>query len=238
MKIPTLRDSRVVVRVCTDPDEIARANWLVYENYVADGFWENDKTQLETNRFLHSKHRTVFVVEDRGDILGTMSIIRDSAEGLPSDGTQHQLVQMLRRRSGPIAEVSAFAMDRSKTSTRRLMLFLISYMHQYAFYYAGIDRLVASCKPEHADFYEHSIGWSKVSDLTYYDYSHACGYLISLDLLDAHRILADKYPPNAQGESFYHFLLRDPHPVHRFAPAAIMARPRDERTSAGERKVA
>jgi hypothetical protein len=237
MKVPTLRNSQLVVRVTRDPDEIARANWLVYENYVADGFWEDNKKQLETNKFLHSQHRTVFVVEEAGQILGTMSLIGDSEDGLPSDGTQLPLMQTLRKQSHGIAEVSAFAMDRSKTSTRRLMLFLISYMHQHAFYYAGMDRLVASCKPEHADFYEQVIGWSKVSDLTYYDYSHASGYLISLNLLDAHRILSEKYPPDPTAQSFYHFLLCDPHPIHRFA-AGGMRRAREDWLPAARRRVA
>lgn len=239
MKVPTLRNPQFVIRTTTNPREIARANALVYRNYVEDGFWEDDDTQLKTNRFLHSPHRTVFVAEEAGEILGTMSLIADSDEyGLPSDSTQAYLTGALRSRSHLIAEVSAFAMDRTKTSTKRLMLFLIAYMHQYALYYTPIDRLIASCKPEHAEFYESIIGWTKISELTYYDYSHASGYLISLDLIEAHQILSEKYPADADGQSFYRFLLCDPHPVHQFAPMTNMLRDRAQWARGHHRKVA
>lgn len=228
IKVPNLRNREVVVRIASSPAEIQLANVLVFRNYVEDGFWEEDETQLETNKFLHSPHRTVFVVLENGNLVGTMSIIQDSRDGLPSDGTQKGLVQRLRAGGGTLAEVSAFAMNRSKSSQRKLVFFLISYMFQHSFYYAGIDRLVASCKPEHADFYESVLCFSKVSDLTYYDYSHASGYLISLDLLEAHRLLSEKYPADPYtGQSLYRFLMRDPQPCQRFSPFLAPKRPRD-----------
>ncbi|HEX7045808.1 MAG TPA: hypothetical protein VF203_14475 [Burkholderiales bacterium] len=225
-RIPRLPGSDVVVRLAASEEEIEQANRLVFRNYVADGFWENDETILRTNKFLHSPARTPVVVLEDGQLVGTMSIIEDSPIGLPSDSTQGPLLRRLRSTSRRIAEVSAFAMNRSRCSHRKLVLFLMSYVLQYSFYYAGLDRLVASCKPEHATFYESVLCFSKVSDLTYYDYSHACGYLITLHLLEAHHLLWQKYPPDpVTGESLYPFLMCDPQPCHRF-PAARLSRAR------------
>ena len=221
MSLPIIPRSRsippnIVVRVTEDEEEIAAANRLVFRNYVEDGFWDNNEAQLDNNRFLSSPARTVCVVFEDGNLIGTMSIILDSSLGLPSDGTQAVLTSHLRKRGTAIAEVSAFAMNRSRCSHRKVVLFLMSFVLQYSFYHAGIDRLIGSCKPEHADFYESILCFSKVSDLTYYDYSRAIGYLISLDLLEAHRLLWQKYPSNPTGESLYRFLLCDPQPCHIF----------------------
>lgn len=226
VKVPILRNSNIVVRLADDANEIARANRLVYRNYVDDGFWSDDRTQLKTNPFLHTPWRTVFVMFDGETLIGTMSMIRDSTNGLPSDGTQSKLIAKLRRPNMLLAEVSAFAMDRT-TSSRRLVLFLVSYAMQYGYYYLGIDQLIASCTPEHARFYQTILGFTKVSDLTYYDYSHATGYLLNFDLANGHRTLAAKYPPDSKtGQSFYRFLLCDPQPCHVFSPAPMMrARP-------------
>jgi hypothetical protein len=137
-------------------------------------------------------------------------------------------MQKLRRSGDKIAEVSAFAMDRNTTAHRKLIFFLMSFAFQYCFYYTDLDRLVASCKPEHADFYESVLCFSKISALTYYDYSHALGYLVSLNLLEAHQLLSTKYPPDpTTGESFYRFLMCDPQPCQRFSPALSLKRPRD-----------
>lgn len=146
--------------------------------------------------------------------------------GLPSDGTQLALMQKLRASGGKIAEVSAFATDRSRAAHRRLAGLLISYMFQYSFYHAGIDRLVASCKPTHAHFYESVLCFSKVSDLTHYQYSRTSGYLLTLNLLEAHRLFSAKYPSGpATRKNLYRFYLCDPQPCHRF-PREALARPR------------
>lgn len=227
-KTPILSRSDIVVRLAANKDEVQKANKLVFQNYVEDGFWEDDETRLRTNKFLHSPFRTIFVLLEGGRLIGTMSIIEDSDDGLPSDGTQTPLLNSLRNKGGLIAEVSAFAMDRSQSSRRRLFLMLVSYMMQYSFYHVGVDRLVASCKPDHAAFYETVLCFSKESDLTYYEYSHASGYLISLNLVEAHQILARKYPQDpADKQSFYRFLLCDPQPCQEY-PAVPLKRSRGE----------
>lgn len=240
-RVPKLTDSgsSFVVRVAMNEEEISKANRLVFRNYVKDGFWENDEAQLHQNRFLHSTERTIFVVLEEGKLIGTMSIIRDSLGGLPSDGTQSAPLHTLRSIGQSLAEVSAFAMDQAECSRRNIVFFLISYMFQYSFYYAGIDRLVASCKPAHADFYESFLGFSKVTELTYYDYSHASGYLISLDLFDAHRLFSEMYPPTTpSGRNLYRFLLCDPQPCHQFPMAALKRSRQVNWAERGVRKVA
>lgn len=215
----------VTIRVAIDKDEVRQADELVFRNYVQDGFWENDRDTLKTNKFLRTPERTVFVATSSKALLATLSIVNDSAIGLPSDGTQSILMQYLRRRSGRIAEVSAFAAERSRTANRNLVCLLMSYMYQYSFYHVGIDRLVASCKPSHARFYESVLCFSKVSDLTFYQYSQASGYLVSLDLLEAHRLVFDRYPPDpTTGDSFYHVMSR-PQPGQLF-PDGPLARSR------------
>jgi hypothetical protein len=225
--LPRLSNPNIVIRLARSRDEVCAADALVFRNYVADGFWHNDPAQLDTNPFLRSAARTVVLALEGSTLLGTLSIIEDSSTGLPSDGTQRALLQEVRRTSRRPAEVSALAMDRGATSHRRLILFLISYLFQYAFYHAGLDRLIASCKPEHADFYESMLCFRKLSDLTYYNYSHAAGYLVSLDLLEAHDLLARKYAPDPRtGGSLYRFLMCDPQPCHDF-PSGKPSRSRE-----------
>ncbi len=144
---PIFRNSDIVVRVATSADEVQHANKLVFKNYVQDGFWENDERQLHANKFLHTPEREVFVALEGEHLVGTISIIKDSSMGLPSDGTQLALMQKLRASGDKIAEVSAFATDRSRTAHRRLAGLLISYMYQYSFYHVGIDLFVVSCNP-------------------------------------------------------------------------------------------
>ncbi len=225
-RIPTV-PAGITIRLAETRREFEAANRLVYENYVEDGFWEPDESQLETNKYLHSPHRVLWVAMAHGELIGTMSIIRDSALGLPSDAGQPALMDRLRTHGDMLAEVSCVATQRTHAA-RQIVLFLMAFGMQYCFHYEGLDRLVASCKPKHANFYESMLCFSKVSAPTYYDYSNAVGYLISLHLLEAHRLLADRYPVNAADKaSFYRFLLVDQHPSMQFPDMAILRRPRE-----------
>jgi hypothetical protein len=235
-RIPRLSNPAISVRLAADPREIHLADALVFRNYVADGFWSDDPAQLDTNPYLRSTARTVLVVREGPALLGTLSIIEDSPIGLPSDGTQRRLLERLRASGRRLAEVSALAMDRSATSNRRLILHLISFLFQYAFYHVGLDCLVASCKPDHADFYESTLCFRKLSDLTYYDYSRAAGYLVALDLLEAHELLSCKYGPGP--DTLYRFLMCDPQPCHRFPGGPVKRSRATDWRAASRRRVA
>ena len=227
-KAPQITDftQKVVIRIARNEAEETAANLLVNRNYIEDGFWTHDEQQLRNNFFLHSPNRTVFVVFACGRLVGTMSVVSDSKEGQPSDRTQEKQVNQLRKPSTKIAEVSAFAMDRAKCSHRKLVMFLVSYVLQHCFYHAGFDRLIGSCTPEHANFYESVLCFSKIGAPVYYSYSRSTGYLISLDLIEAHRLLWQRFPSDPDtGESLYRFLLCDPQPCHYF-PTSEFARSR------------
>ncbi len=224
-RIPTI-PSGVVIRLAEGGPETEAANRLVYQNYVEDGFWESDETQLETNRYLHSPHRVAWVAIKDGEVLGTLSIIRDNPQGLPSDTAQPALMGRLRAAGETLAEVSCLATRRSRVAPQ-IVLWLMAWGMQYCFYNEGLDRLVASCKPQHADFYESVLCFSKLSAPIYYEYSHAVGYLISLQLLEAHQLLAARYPVDPiSGMSLYRFLLVDPHPSLQFPAVAVPRRAR------------
>ncbi len=225
-RIPTV-PAGVTIRLAETRREFEAANRLVYQNYVEDGFWEPDETKLETNKYLHSAHRVLWVAMIHGELIGTMSVIRDSPQGLPSDAGQPVLMDRLRANGEMLAEVSCVATQRTRAA-RQIVLFLMAWGMQYCFHYEGLDRLVASCKPKHADFYESMLCFSKVSAPTFYDYSNAVGYLISLQLLEAHRLLAERYPANsADKESLYRFLLVDQHPSMQFPDTAGLRRSRE-----------
>src|SRR5438128_559382 len=87
VRVPQLTDS-IVIRPAETSDEIARANRLVYNNYVAEGYWDDDAKQLHDNKWLNSNSRDVFVAIHGTRLVGTVSLIHDSAGGLPSDRFQ------------------------------------------------------------------------------------------------------------------------------------------------------
>lgn len=217
LKPPRLDNPHIAIRLARSKQEIDAANSLVFKNYVEDGFWENDEKILRTSKYLHCLAREVFVALDAGSLVGTMSIIHDSKMGLPSDKFQPEVMKQLRATGDSLAEVSALAMDKSYPGHRSIVLFLMKFAMQYSFYYAGIDRLVVACKPRHAAFYRSVIRFQQVGETTYYDYSHHVGELLTLNLIEAHKLLSEYYETDAAPEdNFYRFMLVHDHPSLHF----------------------
>jgi hypothetical protein len=221
-RVPTLSSTDNVVIRLADPGEIDKTNRLVFGNYVSAKYWENDAKNLQ-NIFLHTPMRKVVVALEDGEMVGTASVILDSAIGLPSDGGQRPLMQQLRNK-GSVAEISGLAIDRSKAKHQKLVLFLLSYVFQYSYYYLGLDRVAASCVGSHANFYVSAGLFIKISSPTAYsDRSVAPLFtLLDLDFMQAHANLAGHVPG-----SFLSFMLREPHPCHRFPSESELKRSRE-----------
>ena len=223
-RVPTLGSSdNIVIRQTEDKGEIEGANRLIFGNYVSAKYWENDAKNLQ-NKFLHTPMRKVIVALEDNELIGTISVILDSPIGLPSDCAQQPLMQQLRMLGGTFAEVSGFAMEKSKTAHRKMALFMMSYMFQYAYHYAGVDRLVASCIAAHAKFYESSVGFSRVKRIsgpTRYDQRSVSPflYLLTLNLKEVCSWHAE--------DNFYRFMFQDPQVCQHFPPERLIERPRE-----------
>jgi len=217
IRVPRQLDSGIVVRPAESESEIAAANMLVFRNYVAEGYWDDDIEKLTNNIWLHSPFRDVFIATHNSDIVATVSIVRDSGAGLPSDRFQPTWLDHFRRCGNRLAEVSALAIEKNRVELKNLSLFLMKYYMQHAFYYTEVDRLVKACRPKHADFYADILRFEKVGEIVPNDYARRPSQLLSIDMIDAHRVLSDYYASDGMGQrNFYHFLLVDKHPSTRF----------------------
>jgi len=107
-------------------------------------------------------------------------------------------------------------------------LFLCKFSLQYSFYYLNLDRLIGSCRPKHADFYERFICVEKLTTPKPHPYAGnvECQF-IALSLLQAHLQLNLRYPDidGAEG-NFYRFLYLDEHPNVQLPDKRLMRRSR------------
>lgn len=227
-RVPTLRNPNIHIRVASTRAERDAADRLVFHNYVAEGFWKPDIEVLSKNKNLNSPHRVPFVIVENDKIIGTASLIVDSAQGLPSDDFQPALVSQLRDTGDTLGEISCLAIDKAYSGRGRLIFFLIKYYLQYSFYYAGVDRLIKACKPEHAEFYANILKFDRIGPITFCDYARRPSQLLSMNLFNGHYTLQQCYGKKTAADSdLYRFLLVDEHPNLDF-PTYRPRRARDE----------
>lgn len=213
MRIPTLPHSNIVIRLAETHEEIEAANRLVYRNYI-NLYWPEDEAAFRRNKYVHSSARRACVAIEAGRVIGTMSLIKDSPGlGVPSDTFYPDMVRGYRQSGEQLAEFSCLAIDREAKRTQHLVAFLFKFLLQYSFYCAEIDRVILSCRPNHADFYERNLGFQKLTDPAPYPYAgNVRCQLLTLDLLLAYLTSQRQSGVSLPIADIYGFLLVDEHP--------------------------
>lgn len=217
-RVPKLINPNVVIRLAQNQKEVEAANELIYRNYV-NLYWADDPAAFRANKYLTSPARRVFVAVDHDQVIGTMSIIKDSPLlGLPSDTFHPNILRRYRDRKDRLAEITSFAVDHAIQHPMNLILFLIKFLMQYSFYFEGLDRLIASCRAKHADFYEERLCFEKLTQPMPYAYAgNVECQLVTLDLMEAHLLLSQRYENAcASGDNLYRFFFTDEHPNVQF----------------------
>lgn len=227
-KVPQLNNPDIVIRLARNQEEIDAANDLVLRSYLDVGLWEDEK-EFHNNKHIRSPMRTTIVAAERDKIIGTISTIRDSRSGLPADKFQPEITKRMRANGERICELTALAVDKSASEHHRTtVLFLYKFLYQYSYYYAGMDRFVATVTPRHAFFYESVCCFQKLSSTAHYSYVRLGVQFVTLPLLLAHRYFSDRYETEPENRNnFYRFLLVDEHPNLCFPDKRLMRRSRE-----------
>lgn len=227
-RVPELKNPNIVVRLATTAEEINQANTLICQNYLAVGLFD-DEAAFWGNKYVHSPARVPIVAINDKQVVGTVSIIKDSNKGLPADNFQAPVMKQLRKGGETLAESSALSVDASQDQ-HSLVLFLLKFMFQYGFYYGGIDRFLATVVPKHSLFYRNIFKFQKLSDPSSYNYVKLNVQLLTLGFQQAHEDLYNYYGKDRES-NFYRFIMIDDHPALQLPSEDALCRPKDARWS-------
>ncbi len=149
-------DPALEIRIASEPAELMAAMELVHEAYRSEGF-VSDSEFIDLNKYLLLPTSTVLVAVHSNKIVGTLTLVKSGALGLPAERA-FNLAAAVARVSGKrhrVAEVTCLAVDRSYRRERGFdVLFpLMKFMYEYATQYFQSDLLIVTSRPREADFY-------------------------------------------------------------------------------------
>jgi hypothetical protein len=156
------------IRVASSRAEREDAFRLAYRCYLRAGLCGPSASGLRATPYQLVPSTDVFIAELRGEVISTLSLVRDGALGLPLEAIYPAEVHTRRRASVRIAEVSCLA-DRRKSEARFFGMFcdLARVMVQMADR-EGIEQLLIAVHPRHARMYRRAMGFEQIGD--YRDY--------------------------------------------------------------------
>ncbi len=138
------------IKIADTEDELSNASRLLHDSYVKSGLMNPEPSGMRVLSQHLLPQTTTIVAKWEGQVIGTLSLIRDNPFGLPIE----KIFDVSSRRSNGrrLAEVSSLAIDprfRGQSSQALFPLFL--FVYQYAKFYFGTHEFVISVNPSLVD---------------------------------------------------------------------------------------
>lgn len=149
---PAWPSSSLEIKIAHTAEELQSAYRLLHNSYVDAGFMDPHPTGMRVLPQHLLPQTTTIVAKWDGQVMGTLSLIRDNPFGLPLE----KIFDVSSRRKGGrrIAEVSSLAVDPQFRKKASVALFpLFRFVYQYARHFFGTHEFVIAVNPTMVDLY-------------------------------------------------------------------------------------
>lgn len=156
--------AEISIKVASTRRERQGAFQLAYNSYHRAGLCDQCVEQLRITPHQLLTTTDIIVAELRGEVISTLSLVRDGELGLPLEAIYPDVVDRKRAAGLKLAEVSCLA-DRRKDAARFFGLFceLARVMVQMA-HREAVDQLLIAVHPRHARMYCRAMAFRQVGD--------------------------------------------------------------------------
>jgi hypothetical protein len=205
----------ITIKVASSREERQGAFRLAYNSYRRAGLCETSDEGLRITPYQLLPTTDIIIAILRGEVISTLSLVRDGDLGLPLESLYPDEVRQRRAAGLKLAEVSCLA-DRRKDAARFFSLFseLAQVMIQMADR-DGVDQLLIAVHPRHARMYCRAMAFKQVGDTRDYDAVNGNpAVLLCLDLAYGKTQCTDRWARFA-GEPLPEFVVT-PQPICEF----------------------
>jgi len=203
--------SELTVKLADTREELEAALTVLHDSYVQEGLMKPHPSGMRLTKYHALPSTSTFVAKWNGEVVGTLSVIRDSTFGFPSEKVVD--VSALRAQGARIAEPSGLAVRKDFQHRQGgLILFaLIKYLTNYCFDYFGVDYWVIAVNPKNVPLYEGILFFDQVASAhaKHYEYVNgapAVGLFVNLE--DFYMRLLANYWRLPQERNLFNYLFR------------------------------
>jgi hypothetical protein len=201
----------IVLKQADTEDEIKQAFQLVHDAYVDLNYIDPHEARLRFSKFHAVPTSIILVIKWEDEVIGTLTIIPDSALGLPCDMTWQ--VDKYRGAGKLIAEISSLSIKKHfRTRRGKLLMPLCKIMYKYCTEVLQLEGIVISTTLEVESFYTDVLLFEKVIQKTGQEHPLVKGNPSSCCYLDLskeyiHRRYIKTYNHLSKNKNLYHFFI-------------------------------
>lgn len=175
LKISPELDPRFTFKIAQTQKELKEAYRILHDCYLEMGYTQEHPSGMRIVKYFALPTTTTLIAYYDDRIVGTMSIIRKTALGLPMEAAFD--LQEAVGNNQVIAEVSSLAIDsRFRQKRGALFLPLCKFFWEYVSQYMNLDGVVITVNPSMADFYEGFLNFKELPRAKISHYSFANGH--------------------------------------------------------------
>ena len=154
----------IQLKVASTFQERKAAFELVYNSYRRAGLCEESDCGLRFTAYQLLETTDIIVAELHGEVVSTMSLVRDGELGLPLEDIYPEQVSWRRAAGLRLAEVSCLA-DRRRSGSRFFGLFCeMSQIATQLAHRLDVEELLVAVHPRHAPLYRRSMAFQQIGD--------------------------------------------------------------------------
>lgn len=202
-------DQRLVLKIAETQEELEACFKLLHDAYVGSGFMKPDPSGMRVTIYHALPTTTTLCAKFDGEVVGTMSLIRESVFGFPLQ-TIFDLTEV-RESGGNIAEVSALAVHPKFRKTGGSILFpLMKFMYEYCTTFFDTRHLVIAVNPNRIELYESLLFFQRLTESSVDNYDFANGAPAvgaSLDLHQAPAVFKRVYGAKKPQKNLHNYFI-------------------------------
>ena len=196
---------RLVLKIAETKEELEACFSVLHDAYVDSGFMKPDPSGMRVTIYHALPTTTTLCAKYDGEVVGTISLIRESALGFPLQ--QIFDLTSVRKKEGLIAEVSALAINRKFRKTGGTILFpLMKFMYEYCTTFFDTRHLVIAVNPSHIEMYESLLFFQRLTAnvVENYDFVNGAPAIgATLDLKEAVNVMRENYASKPARRNLY-----------------------------------
>lgn len=202
-------DARLQVRIAESREDLEACFRLLHDAYVGSGYMQPEPSGMRVTRWHALPTTTTIAATWDGEVVGTMSLIREGVFGFPLQSVFD--LSSLRTLPGRVAEVSALAIaPRFRAAGGPVLFPLMKFMYAYCTRYFDTRHLVIAVNPAMADLYEAVLLFRRLpgGDVQHYGFANGAPAVgATLDLSTAPERFAEAYGGRAADKDLHHYFV-------------------------------
>ena len=201
---------RLQLKIAETKEELEACFRLLHDAYVESGFMQAQPSGMRVTIYHALPSTTTLCAKWDGEVVGTISLIRESAFGFPLQKIFD--LSGVRQNEGNLAEVSALAVHPRFRKTGGAILFpLMKFMYEYATQYFDTRHLLIAVNPNRIEMYESLLFFERLvaNVVENYDFANGAPAVgASLDLRFAPTVLERVYAKKSPRKNLHQYFTK------------------------------